>query len=55
MLIVCLFNRGCAIAKIVAENASFHPDLFEEKVEMWVFEENVEIPKTSKNYDASNP
>jgi hypothetical protein len=29
--------------------------IFEEKVEMWVFEENVEIPKTSKNYDASNP
>ncbi|CAG7993089.1 unnamed protein product [Penicillium nalgiovense] len=48
-------NWGCAIAKIVAENASFHPDLFEEKVEMWVFEENVEVPKTSKNYDASNP
>ncbi|KAJ6165009.1 Dehydrogenase multihelical [Penicillium chermesinum] len=33
-------NWGCAIAKIVAENAASYPDLFEEKVEMWVFEEN---------------
>ncbi|KAJ5484411.1 hypothetical protein N7453_012365 [Penicillium expansum] len=47
-------NWGCAIAKIVAENAASNPDLFEEKVEMWVFEENVEVPKTSKNYNASN-
>jgi glycerol-3-phosphate dehydrogenase (NAD+) len=47
-------HRGCAIAKIVAENAVAHPDLFEEKVEMWVYEENVEVPKTSKNYNASN-
>ncbi|KAJ5969003.1 hypothetical protein N7501_005251 [Penicillium viridicatum] len=47
-------NWGCAIAKIVAENAASNPDLFEEKVEMWVFEENVEVPQTSKNYNASN-
>ncbi|CAG8103700.1 unnamed protein product [Penicillium salamii] len=47
-------NWGCAIAKIVAENAAANPDLFEEKVEMWVYEENVEIPQTSKNYNASN-
>ncbi|KAJ5335019.1 Dehydrogenase multihelical [Penicillium brevicompactum] len=47
-------NWGCAIAKIVAENAAAYPDLFEEKVEMWVFEENVEVPQTSKNYNASN-
>ncbi|KAG0157180.1 hypothetical protein PDIDSM_4365 [Penicillium digitatum] len=47
-------NWGCAIAKIVAENTASNPDLFEEKGEMWVFEENVEIPKTSKNYNASN-
>ncbi|KAJ5445527.1 hypothetical protein N7491_001609 [Penicillium cf. griseofulvum] len=46
-------NWGCAIAKIVAENASSNPELFEEKVEMWVFEEDVEVPKTSKNYNAS--
>ncbi|KAJ5717483.1 hypothetical protein N7488_003129 [Penicillium malachiteum] len=44
-------NWGSAIAKIVAENAASNPDLFEEKVEMWVFEENVEIEKDSPHYD----
>lgn len=53
-MLILVLDRGCAIAKIVAENAASSPDLFEEKVEMWVFEEDVEIPKTSKNYDASN-
>ncbi|KAJ5115313.1 hypothetical protein NUU61_001072 [Penicillium alfredii] len=48
-------NWGTAIAKIVAENAASNPDIFEQTVEMWVFEENVEIPKTSQNYDPSNP
>jgi glycerol-3-phosphate dehydrogenase (NAD+) len=47
-------NWGCAIAKIVAENAASNSDLFEEKVEMWVFEENVEIPKDSPHYDPAN-
>ncbi|KAJ5239388.1 Dehydrogenase multihelical [Penicillium chermesinum] len=47
-------NWGCAIAKIVAENAASYPDLFEEKVEMWVFEENVEIGKDSPHYNPSN-
>lgn len=49
-----MFYRGCAIAKIVAENAAENPELFEKTVEMWVYEENVEIPQTSKNYNASN-
>ncbi|KAJ5820418.1 Glycerol-3-phosphate dehydrogenase [Penicillium riverlandense] len=44
-------NWGTAIAKIVAENTAANSDIFQEKVEMWVFEENVEIPKTSKHYD----
>ncbi|KAJ5305919.1 hypothetical protein PENANT_c015G01977 [Penicillium antarcticum] len=44
-------NWGTAIAKIVAENAASNSDLFEEKVEMWVYEENVEVPKDSQNYD----
>ncbi|KAJ5761028.1 hypothetical protein N7520_008184 [Penicillium odoratum] len=48
-------NWGTAIAKIVAENAASNPDLFEEKVEMWVFEENVEIAKDSPHYDPANP
>ncbi|RJE19652.1 Glycerol-3-phosphate dehydrogenase [Aspergillus sclerotialis] len=47
-------NWGTAIAKIVAENAAAHNTLFEEKVEMWVFEEKVEIPKTSPHYDPSS-
>ncbi|OJJ39870.1 hypothetical protein ASPWEDRAFT_104967 [Aspergillus wentii DTO 134E9] len=48
-------NWGCAIAKIVAENAAAYPNLFEEQVEMWVFEEKVEIPKDSRHYDPASP
>ncbi|CAK37086.1 uncharacterized protein An01g06110 [Aspergillus niger] len=48
-------NWGCAIAKIVAENAASNPAIFEEKVEMWVFEEKVEISKDSRHYDPSSP
>lgn len=46
--------RGTAIAKIVAENAASNSDIFEEKVEMWVFEEDVEIPKDSRHYDPAH-
>lgn len=42
--------RGCTIAKIVAENTKEHPELFEEDVHMWVYEEEVTIPKSSKHY-----
>ncbi|KAJ6116024.1 hypothetical protein N7523_006441 [Penicillium sp. IBT 18751x] len=45
-------NWGTAIAKIVAENAASNSDIFEEKVEMWVFEETVEITKDSPHYSA---
>ncbi|PYI03815.1 glycerol-3-phosphate dehydrogenase [NAD+] [Aspergillus sclerotiicarbonarius CBS 121057] len=48
-------NWGCAIAKIVAENAASNPAIFEQTVEMWVFEEKVEIAKTSRHYDPSSP
>ncbi|KAI0203970.1 glycerol-3-phosphate dehydrogenase [Astrocystis sublimbata] len=34
-------NWGCTIAKIAAENTKEHPNLFEEQVQMWVFEEQV--------------
>eukprot|EP00403_Amphidinium_massartii_P019754 CAMPEP_0178431058 /NCGR_PEP_ID=MMETSP0689_2-20121128/31642_1 /TAXON_ID=160604 /ORGANISM="Amphidinium massartii, Strain CS-259" /LENGTH=359 /DNA_ID=CAMNT_0020052939 /DNA_START=171 /DNA_END=1250 /DNA_ORIENTATION=- len=34
-------NWGCAIAKIIAENAARHPE-FENEVTMWMFEEQVE-------------
>ncbi|KAL8719890.1 MAG: hypothetical protein Q9225_003168 [Loekoesia sp. 1 TL-2023] len=44
-------NWGSAIAKIVAENAKEHPGLFEEEVQMWVYEEELTVPTTSKHYD----
>ncbi|RDW64119.1 glycerol-3-phosphate dehydrogenase [NAD(+)] [Coleophoma crateriformis] len=47
-------NWGSTIAKIVAENTKEHPELFEEKVQMWVYEEDITLPKDSKYYDSSN-
>ncbi|SLM34543.1 glycerol-3-phosphate dehydrogenase [Lasallia pustulata] len=47
-------NWGSAIAKIVAENTKAHPDLFEQEVQMWVFEEETTVPESSKKYDASS-
>ena len=38
-------NWGCTIAKIVAENTVEHPELFDPEVQMWVFEEDVVLPK----------
>ncbi|KAI1176884.1 NAD-dependent glycerol-3-phosphate dehydrogenase N-terminus-domain-containing protein [Nemania sp. FL0916] len=34
-------NWGSTIAKIAAENTKAHPELFEEEVQMWVYEEEV--------------
>ncbi|MCJ1442330.1 MAG: glycerol-3-phosphate dehydrogenase [Stictis urceolatum] len=47
-------NWGSAIAKIVAENANAHPNLFEKEVQMWVFEETHALSPDSKHYDKSN-
>jgi glycerol-3-phosphate dehydrogenase (NAD+) len=47
-------SRGSTIAKIVAENAAEHPDLFEREVRMWVYEEEVQLDKKSKHYDESS-
>ncbi|KAL9004669.1 MAG: hypothetical protein Q9188_002529 [Gyalolechia gomerana] len=47
-------NWGSAIAKIVAENTIEHPDLFEKEVQMWVYEEELTVPTTSKHYDAGS-
>lgn len=47
-------NWGSAIAKIVAENTKQHSDIFEEVVQMWVFEENFVLPKTSRHYTGSS-
>ncbi|KAL2072706.1 hypothetical protein VTL71DRAFT_12049 [Oculimacula yallundae] len=46
-------NWGSTIAKIIAENTKEHADIFEEDVQMWVYEEEVVLPKDSKHYDAS--
>lgn len=46
-------NWGSTIAKIVAENTKANPKIFEPEVQMWVYEEEVEIPKDSPHYDAS--
>lgn len=43
-------NWGSTIAKIVAENTRSNKDVFEEEVQMWVFEEEVTIRKDSKHY-----
>ncbi|KAI1462027.1 glycerol-3-phosphate dehydrogenase [NAD+] [Annulohypoxylon moriforme] len=34
-------NWGSTISKIIAQNTKEHPDLFEEDVQMWVYEEEV--------------
>ncbi|KAI9663564.1 MAG: glycerol-3-phosphate dehydrogenase [Alyxoria varia] len=46
-------NWGSAIAKIVAENAAAHPELFEREVQMWVYEEDVPFPEKSISPDYS--
>ncbi|KAK3497470.1 NAD-dependent glycerol-3-phosphate dehydrogenase [Neurospora hispaniola] len=46
-------NWGTTVAKLVAENCAEHPDTFEKDVQMWVYEENVTLPKDSKHFDAS--
>ncbi|GAB1310743.1 glycerol-3-phosphate dehydrogenase [Madurella fahalii] len=46
-------NWGTTVAKLVAESTREHPDIFEEDVQMWVYEEDVVIPSNSPHYDAS--
>ncbi|KAL2811381.1 NAD-dependent glycerol-3-phosphate dehydrogenase N-terminus-domain-containing protein [Aspergillus granulosus] len=40
-------NWGSTISKIISENTAEHPDLFHKDVRMWVFEEEITIPKDS--------
>lgn len=42
------------IAKVVAENVAAHSEMFEQQVQMWVYEEEVTLPQDSKHYDASS-
>jgi len=46
-------NWGTTMAKLVAENVREYPSLFEETVQMWVYEEEVTIPKESRHYTGS--
>lgn len=47
-------NWGTTIAKVVGENVKEHSELFEEEVQMWVYEEDYQIPKNSKHYEAGS-
>jgi glycerol-3-phosphate dehydrogenase (NAD+) len=47
-------NWGTTIAKVVAENTREHADLFEREVQMWVYEEEVQVSKDSKHFDAGS-
>ncbi|WPH03820.1 Putative glycerol-3-phosphate dehydrogenase (NAD) [Acrodontium crateriforme] len=42
-------NWGTTIAKVVAENTKENSDIFEEEVQMWVFEENFSFADNSKH------
>lgn len=44
-------NWGTTIAKVVAESTKEHSDIFEEEVQMWVFEEEYQLPEDSKHYN----
>lgn len=46
-------SRGSTISKIIAENTRLHKDVFEEEVQMWVYEEEVTVSRDSKIYDES--
>ncbi|OCK79074.1 glycerol-3-phosphate dehydrogenase-like protein [Lepidopterella palustris CBS 459.81] len=47
-------NWGTTMSKLVAENTKANPTLFEEVVQMWVYEEEITIPKESRHYDAGS-
>lgn len=47
-------NWGTTIAKVVAENTQEHDTVFEEEVQMWVYEEEYQIPQSSKHYDPNS-
>ncbi|KAK5064247.1 Glycerol-3-phosphate dehydrogenase [NAD(+)] [Exophiala bonariae] len=47
-------NWGSTIAKMVAESTAEHSDLFERDVQMWVYEEDVQLDEKSKHYKKSS-
>ncbi|KAF2857409.1 NAD-dependent glycerol-3-phosphate dehydrogenase [Piedraia hortae CBS 480.64] len=48
-------NWGTTIAKVIAENTRENPTLFHPDVQMWVYEEQVTIPTTSRHYRPGTP
>ncbi|KAF2645804.1 glycerol-3-phosphate dehydrogenase-like protein [Massarina eburnea CBS 473.64] len=47
-------NWGTTMSKLVAENVKANPQLFEETVQMWVYEEEVTVPKDSRHFDPAS-
>jgi len=47
-------NWGTTIAKVVAENTTANPQLFQTEVQMWVYEEDYQIPESSKHYNSKS-
>ncbi|KAJ9663449.1 glycerol-3-phosphate dehydrogenase [Coniosporium apollinis] len=54
VMVVGSGNWGTTMAKIAAENTKANPNLFEPDVRMWVYEEEVTVPKESKLYDGDS-
>ncbi|OJD21170.1 hypothetical protein ACJ73_07489, partial [Blastomyces percursus] len=48
-------NWGSSISKMVAENTAANLDIFEPTVQMWVYEEKIEVPQSSKHYNKELP
>ncbi|KAF2744089.1 NAD-dependent glycerol-3-phosphate dehydrogenase [Sporormia fimetaria CBS 119925] len=47
-------NWGTTMSKLVAENVKANPNLFDQTVRMWVYEEDVTISKDSRHYDEAS-
>ena len=41
-MLISRFIRGSAIARLIGQNVKKYPDLFDEKVRVWVFQEQVD-------------
>ena len=47
-------NWGTTIAKVVAESVKENENIFAQEVQMWVYEEECQISKNSKHYEAGS-
>lgn len=48
-------NWGTTICKVAAENVQQYPDLFEQEIQMWVFEEQCEVPQNKHGLSGKQP